>query len=318
MNKTGNRLTDMEFDEVSLVTRPANQLSKVVLFKSDETISEDAVSETQNEVEATEAEVVVEEQAEEQAEGDVAKGYGKKKMKKKKEMPDFIKEKMMEKEDMEDEEEDDEEEMPMKKGKGKMKKDDESDEIEIPAEVYDYIETLEAANAELVDTVSKLSEQVDAIADEKEEVLKSADPKLVAIVKGLEERASAAEAIAKAERDHRMTQEYVSKAATLANLPIKAEEFGAILKDAAEALTEEAFSAVWQALSAANESLSKSGIFNELGKSSSFDNDGSMSVIEKAAAAIRQANPALTREQSIAKAVEADANLYKQYISERK
>ena len=31
---TGNRLTDMEFDEISLVTRPANQLSKVVLYKS--------------------------------------------------------------------------------------------------------------------------------------------------------------------------------------------------------------------------------------------------------------------------------------------
>ena len=30
----GNRLTDMEFDEISLVTRPANQLSKVVLYKS--------------------------------------------------------------------------------------------------------------------------------------------------------------------------------------------------------------------------------------------------------------------------------------------
>ncbi|NBO56324.1 MAG: hypothetical protein EBU84_17415, partial [Actinobacteria bacterium] len=169
MNKTGNRLTDMEFDEVSLVTRPANQLSKVVLFKSDETILEDSVN-----TEATETEVVTEEQSEE-----VVKGYGKGKMKKKKMMPKM---------DMEDDEEemmeDDEEEMPMKKGKGKMKKDDESDEIEIPAEVYDYIETLEAANAELVDTVSKLAEQVDAIADEKEEVLKSADPKLVAIVKG--------------------------------------------------------------------------------------------------------------------------------------
>jgi len=31
----GYRLSDMEYDEVSLVTRPANQLSKVVLFKSD-------------------------------------------------------------------------------------------------------------------------------------------------------------------------------------------------------------------------------------------------------------------------------------------
>jgi hypothetical protein len=43
MNKKGNKLTDMEFDEVSLVTRPANQLSKVVLFKSDSSNSEEIV-----------------------------------------------------------------------------------------------------------------------------------------------------------------------------------------------------------------------------------------------------------------------------------
>lgn len=309
MKKKGNRLTDMAFDEVSLVTRPANQLSKVVLTKSDTIQSEEHQMSNEQEVaEATENVEVAEEQSEE----NVAKGYGKGKMKKKKMMP------KMEMEDDEEDMEEDEEEMPMKKGKGKMKKDDESDEIEIPAEVYDYIETLEAANAELVEAVSKLAEQVDAIADEKEEVLKSADPKLVAIVKGLEERASAAEAIAKAERDHRMTQEYVSKASTLANLPIKAEEFGAVLKNAAEALTEEAFNAIWQALSAANASITKSGLFTELGKSSALDNDGSLSVIEKAASALRQIDPTLTREQSIAKAVAADANLYKQYINERK
>ena len=302
----------MEFDEVSLVTRPANQLSKVVLFKSDDPISEDTVSDT------------TPEQPEEQSE-DVTKGYGMqtKMKKKKKELPAFIKEKMEEKEDMDMEKEDmgmeeeEDDEMPMKKGKkGKMKKDD--DEVEIPAEVYDYIETLEAANAELVDTVSKLAEQVDAIADEREEVLKAADPKLVAIVKGLEDRASAAEAIAKAERDHRMTQEYVSKASALSHLPVKAEEFGAVLKNAAEVLTEEEFGAIWQVLSATNAQLSKSGIFSEVGKSSAFDNSGPMSVIEKAATALRSANPALTREQSIARAVEADSNLYKQYISERK
>jgi len=309
MKKKANRLTDMEFDEVSLVTRPANQLSKVVLFKSD-VVSEETVDNTEVED--------VTEQAEEQEE--IAKG---KKMKKgKKEMPAFLKEKM-EKEEDEDEdeemekeydEEDDEEEMPMKKGKGKMKKDDEG-EIEIPAEVYDYIETLEAANAELVDTLSKLAEEEEAA---QEEILKSADPQLVAIVKGLEERAYAAEAIANAERDHRLEQEYVSKAATLKHLPIKADDFGKVLKGVADVLSEEQFKVIWQVLSAANANLSNSSVFGEVGKSGTLDADGPMSVIEKAAAALRQVDPSLTREQSIAKAVSADANLYKQYVNERK
>ena len=306
MGKKGNRLTDMEFDEVSLVTRPANQLSKVVLFKSDVSNSEEIVAEEKT----VEVEPVLE-----QAEESVEKGYGMgMKMKKKKEMPAFIKEKMKEKEEMEMEEEEEEDEMPMKKmkNKGKMKKDDD-DSVEIPSEVYDYIETLESANAELVDAIEKMAKEQQ---DEQDEILKSADPRLVEIVKGLEERASAAETIAKAERDHRLVQEYIAKASTLSNLPIKAEEFGSVLKNVAEALTEEQFSAIWQVLNAANSNLSKAGLFNEIGKSSTPDNDGPLANIEKVATALRQANPLLTREQSIAKAVETDANLYKQYIRE--
>ena len=303
MGKKGNRLTDMEFDEVSLVTRPANQLSKVVLFKSDVSNSEEIVAEKTVE-ETVEVEPVLEEES-------VEKGYGMK-MKKKKEMPAFIKEKMKEKEEAEmEKEEEEEDEMPMKKGKNKMKKDD--DTVEIPSEVYDYIETLESANAELVDAIEKMAQEQQ---DEQDEILKSADPRLVEIVKGLEERASAAETIAKAERDHRLVQEYIAKAGTLKNLPIKAEEFGNVLKNVAEALTEEQFSAIWQVLNAANSNLAKAGLFSELGKSSTPDNDGPLANIEKVATALRQANPLLTREQSIAKAVESDANLYKQYIRE--
>ena len=215
---------------------------------------------------------------------------------------------------MEMEEDEEEDEMPMKKmkNKGKMKKDDD-DSVEIPSEVYDYIETLESANAELVDAIEKMAKEQQ---DEQDEILQSADPRLVEIVKGLEERASAAETIAKAERDHRLVQEYIAKASTLSNLPIKAEEFGSVLKNVAEALTEEQFSAIWQVLNAANSNLSKAGLFNEIGKSSTPDNDGPLANIEKVATALRQANPLLTREQSIAKAVETDANLYKQYIKE--
>jgi hypothetical protein len=298
VKKKGNRLTDMEFDEVSLVTRPANQLSKVVLMKSDTALEATVEEQVQDE----------EQQAEEVVAADTQQEISKGKKMKKKAIPAM---------DEEEEEEDEEDMEKMGYGKMKMKKDD--DEIEIPAEVYDYIEALESANAELVESVEKLSKQIDdSVEAESEEVLKSADPKLVAIVKGLEERATAAEAIAKAERDHRLLQEFVGKAATLNRLPVKAEEFGAVLKDVADALTEEQFSAIWQVLSAANTNLSKSGMFAEIGKSTTVANDSTMSVIEKAAAALRQANPSLTREQSIARAVEADANLYTQYIREVK
>ena len=302
----------MEFDEVSLVTRPANQMSKVVLFKSDVTISEEQVNpeDQVEEVEAVVAEEVVAEA--EVAEESVEKGYGMK-MKKKKEMPAFIKEKMME------DEEDEEEEMPMKKGKNKMKKGDEDDAVEIPSEVYDYIEALESANAELVEEVSKLAGSIQKSADAiQEEIFKSADPRMVELVKGLEDRVASAEAIAKAERDHRLEQEFIAKASTLTNLSVKAEEFGAILKGVADRLTDEQYDAIWQVISSANANLSKSGLFAEFGKSSTTDNDGPMSIIEKAAATLRQSNPTMTREQSIAKAVSADTNLYNQYLRDGK
>jgi NADH dehydrogenase/NADH:ubiquinone oxidoreductase subunit G len=302
MKKKGNRLTDMEFDEVSLVTRPANQLSKVVLFKSDEPSEDDVADNNDDNLEVND-----------DASADtIDKGYGKSKKK----MP------MLDEDVEEDMEEDDmEEEMPMKKKGMKMKKEDDvaSDEIEIPQEIYDYIEALETANGELVDQINKMIGEDDAaIAEEQEEILKSADPRLVEIVKGLEERAAAAEAIAKAERDHRLEQEYISKAEELDNLSVDAEKFGVVLKNMAAAMNSEDYDAVWQILTSANANLSNAGMFHEIGKSTNSDANGTMSVIEKAAAAIRQANPSLTREQSIAKAVEADSNLYNQYIREGK
>jgi hypothetical protein len=302
MNKTANRLSDMEFDEVSLVTRPANQLSKVLLFKSD-TTSEDEMPEVVEEVIEAEAEEVLEEVSEETSE--VEKGYGKMSMKgKKMPMTNEDDEEMME----------DEDEMPMKKGKMKMKKDS---EIEIPSEVFEYIEALEAANEELVASIEKMHEEASALQEaEKEDIFKSADPRLVEIVKAAEERAMVAESIAKAERDFRLEREFVSKAQELDSLPVKAEEFGLLLKSVADALTEEQYNSIWQVLSAANSSVAKSGMFEEVGKSSSSDSDAPMSVIEKAASAIMTENPALTKEQAVAKALQADASLYTQYLRE--
>lgn len=275
----GNRLTDMEFDEISLVTRPANQLSKVILFKSD---SESDEMTTENEIDTDEME----------SEDDVEKGYGKGKA-----MP------------MMDDEDEDEDEEEMGKMGRKMKKDD--DTISLPTEVYEYIESLEAANAEMLDRLEKMDEEYEAQA---QDILKSADPQIVAIVKAAEERAEAAEKIAKAERDHRLEREYVAKAAAFDALPVEAEKFGKVLKSAADALDSDTFDALMTVLNAANESISSGNIFAELGKSTSFENDGPMSEINKAAKRMQDQHPGMTHEQAIAKAVESDPNLYNVYL----
>jgi hypothetical protein len=263
----GNRLSDMEFDEISLVTRPANQLSKVVLFKSDtQELAKNMASKT-------------------------------------KPIPDM---------DMEDEEmseEEDEEYMKMGHPNGrKMKKNDEA--IDLPSEVYEYIEALEAANAEMSDLIGKFDE-APAKSDDLDSIFKSADPRLVEIVKSAEERAATAERVAKAERNHRIEREFVSKASEFDYLPVNPERFGPILKSAAEALDAADFETLLGVLHAANTALAESGLFEEVGKSHT---DLGGDEIAKAAGRIQAQFPDLTKEQAVAKAVELDPTLYHNYL----
>jgi hypothetical protein len=297
---TGNRLTDMEFDEISLVTRPANQLSKVVLFKSD-TSTEETMT-TELEIETTEDEM---------SKG----GYGKMAMKKKKMKP-------MAEEDMGEDEMEDEE--PMDKGSGMkrrgraVRKDEGEEEvIDLPQEVYDYVQALEAANAELMEQIEKMAEEeVDFFDAESEDIMKSADPRLIEIIKSAQERAEAAEMIAKAERDFRLEREFISKASTLSHLPIDNDDFGKVLKSVADVVDTETYNKIWQVLEAANANISTGNAFKEIGKSTGFHNDGPSTNVEKAAAKIQSDNPNLSREQAIAKAVENDPSLYINYLRE--
>lgn len=248
----GNRLTDMEFDEISLVTRPANQLSKVVLFKSDTTKEDEDMSE-------------------ETAKSDVTK--------------------------------------------------DDNEQIELPQEVFDYITALEEANADLLQQVEKMAAAADPEDDsegDETELLKSADPRIVELIKSAEQRAEAAERIAKAERDVRLEREFVSKAQGLNQLPVNADEFGKVLKSVAEAVDADTFAKVWQVLEAANNSIKSGGLFNEIGKSNGTNDTGPISNIDREAARIREQFPNLSREQAIAKAVESDPSLYTEYLREVK
>lgn len=284
---TANKLTDMEFDEISLVSRPANQLSKVVLFKSD----------TNGEFMSSEEETLETEY--DLANLDKGMGYGKTKTMKGK----------MEIDDEEEEEEEDMEKLGygMKKGK-KVRKDDSV--VELPSEVYEYIEVLEATNAELQDAVSKMSEGDDLFDDE--DILKSADPAIVELIKSAEARAEAAEEIAKSERAYRMEQEFISKAESLNALPVDAQEFGTALLEVAENVDAETFDYLSKVLEAANESISNGSLFQEVGKSTTRV-DGPMDEVSKAASAVMQAHPNLTKEQAIAKAVEENPSLYDIY-----
>ena len=289
----GNRLTDMEFDEISLVNRPANQLSKVVLFKSDA----EAASMTDESV--VEEETTIDDEMTDDSIDKMGNGHskGKQKRRRKKGAPEII---------IDDEEGD---VNVTKTGTNDIEK----DSVDLPSEVYEYISALEAANSELTEQVSKNEEAAQQEA-EQEDILKAADPEIVAIVKAAEERAEAAEVIAKAERDFRLEREFISKAQSLDNLSVDADAFGKVLKNAAEALSQEDFDALMSTLEGANSSVEAGAVFAEVGKASSFDNDGPTSALNKAAASLRESDSDLTPEQAIAKAVTEHPSLYEEYL----
>lgn len=300
MATNGNRLTDMEFDEISLVTRPANQLSKVVLFKSDTPEQEHMTSENeqQDEVEKAKGDKMPEELKRRFGIDDESEDDEDEDEMKKAKMPPAM-----------DDEEDEEDDMDKMYGSKKMKKDD---VIDLPSEVYEYIEALEAANSEMSDQLEKFAAEESEPVDT--DILKSADPQIVAIVKAAEDRAAAAEKIAKAERDFRLEREFIGKAAELSALPAEAEAFGKVLKSVAEAVDEATFDTLMTVLTAANEGISTGNLFAELGKASAFDNDGPTGEINKAAARLIEANPGLSHEQAVAKAVDANPSLYNEYL----
>ena len=132
-------------------------------------------------------------------------------------------------------------------------------------------------------------------------------------VKKANERAEAAEELAKAERQQRLTREFVAKAQTMPMIAENPEELGSLLMDLNE-LDPSMGEKVEKLFKAANEGLRQGDLFGEIGR-----HGGSVTsspAIEAAAEVAKQANPELTPEQAIAKAYEDNPALYDDEIRE--
>lgn len=245
-----NRLSDLEIDEVSLVDRPANPLSKVLLFKRDTSGEEDEILGTDN-------------------------GADYSSMTKEETMPE------------------------------------DTGTVELTPE---YVESLEEMVLQLQDELAAVKKSAD---DGKEDVLKNLDPKvadevLTRIAKA-EARAAESEAIAKAERDTRITREYLTKAETkMEHLPGTASEKASILKGLNDIDTDLA-NKVEQMLISANEQAALGAIDDELGRDVLGDSTA-MGEIEKLAKSLQASNSDLTYEQAVDKALSENPALYTKYL----
>lgn len=231
----------MEFDEVSLVTRPANQHSTVVLFKSDQEAGMPELEEAQAKIE------------------DVRKNGL------------------------------------------------------LDSEVVEYIDTLEKANETLY---AALNDVADPEVSGEDDILKSADPRIVELVKSAEERAVVAETIAKGERERREDAEFLAKAEELTFVPGETNDIADILKAATNHLDGETLASFMDLLGKVNSMIEAGSVLDEIGKTTSTPATDSYTEITKRAEALRAEDPTLTEEAAITKVVSDNPDLYTAHTKE--
>lgn len=207
-------------------------------------------------------------------------------------------------------------------GEGLISKED------LPDDVVDYIDTLEAVAEAIVKSTGATVEQDEDTGevtvtlpensddddddDDGDDVtsksfierVRKDDPALADhLQKQADELKEAREAIAKSE-DAALTTTYISKAEGLSHITKDAPSLGRILKSVAAHDTDLA-DQVEEVLKAANEQLKQSGLFATIGKTGEASDR-----VKDGIAALRKADPTLTAEKAEAKFYEENPDAY--------
>lgn len=161
-----------------------------------------------------------------------------------------------------------------------------------------------------------LSPEVRAIVEKAEQ--DAADAK--SEIKKAQDSAAEAHELAKAERDTRVTREFIVKADSFRALPVEAEKFGPVLKSISEKLTKEEAEELDRVLKAADEQIVKGEVFGEYGSSSGAAGAPSdaYDALTRKAEELRKSDSKLSPEEALAKAMEDNPELERQYASENR
>jgi len=129
-------------------------------------------------------------------------------------------------------------------------------------------------------------------------------------------KAEELEKVLKEERDKQLRKEYIQKAADeFANLPIKPEEFGLVLKGLAEKAPEE-YTKLEGVLKAANEAIEKGALYAEIGRGGIPAGDSAIAKVEAMVNGLVQKDANLSRMDALAKVLAENPQLYEQYRKE--
>lgn len=161
----------------------------------------------------------------------------------------------------------------------------------------------DAAKAETAKVKAEASGDVEK-SKSTEDVIKSLDPEVQAIFKSLEDKKTAAEAIAKQLKEDQEKEEAIVKAKDLKALPVEESK----LVDIAKSASPE----VYEVLKAASKLIADSEILKEKGNNSKGDTDA-WSKIEKAAVELTKKD-GITQAKAISAVIKEQPELYKEYL----
>jgi len=284
------RLSDMDFDEVSTVDKPANQYSRIVLAKR---FQEDGMPESDYEYEAPEA---------------VFDGEGE----------------QVDPASLEDGELVQDEEGYLWYRDGEQLVPAYEDDFE-PAEPEleevgksAFLDNAGAAPSYTQQVLEGLSVELSKALDDEQrtEVVSKAVQGLVDENAVLAKRVASFEAIAKREREIRLEREYIAKADTY-NVPVDATVLGPVLMRMAETMNYDDCAVIDKALTASGE------IFTELGFGGDGDNADPFDQIEEyvadqgSAIAKRDGRVSISKEQATRDFFDANPDAYNEYRREQ-
>ena len=193
---------------------------------------------------------------------------------------------------------------------------------ELKVEVKDMAETLPdnlkkmalGEEPELNNNPDNKEEPV-SLSKEAEAIEKKLDTKYGEVIKGLQTTNEALTTDLKKERDVRVLKEFEEMAGGFGYKGEKKAEIAKTLMSAKENMDEANYKTIEETLKKSGELLTNSALFKELGSSEGGETN-SEDEADKKAAALRKADPKLTKEQALDEVYKAHPELYKQYLDE--
>lgn len=145
--------------------------------------------------------------------------------------------------------------------------------------------------------------------DNEEEVLKSLDPAVRAIIEKSRMQAAAAEEAVKKMKEDTLNTEAVAKSAAIDSLGMKSEELVELYKS----LKGETRDTVFATLAKANKAVKEGDLFKEVGSGKEDPTADAWSQLEAKANEIAK-SAKITKEAAIAKAMKDNPDLYRAYV----